>query len=54
MPSVHDGYWITLNEQTAVPGDYIIKLDHGKFMAMSRADFELEYEPIASSGEPGL
>ncbi|WNN96071.1 MazG-like nucleotide pyrophosphohydrolase [Microbacterium phage Schimmels22] len=51
VPSVHDGYWITLNEQTAVPGDYIIKLDHGKFMAMSRADFELEYEPIASSGD---
>lgn len=37
--SSSDGFWIVIDQDTAVPGDYIIKMEHGKFTVASEKEF---------------
>ncbi|WIC89603.1 MazG-like nucleotide pyrophosphohydrolase [Microbacterium phage GardenB] len=49
IDSATDGKWVLFTDehgrsQTAVPGDYIVKHDHGKFVRHTAEEFEHEYD----------
>jgi len=48
MPS-SDTFWIIVGEDTAVPGDYIVKEEHGKFMVAGEEEFLRLYHVVGGT-----
>ncbi|QKN87744.1 MazG-like nucleotide pyrophosphohydrolase [Microbacterium phage Ixel] len=47
--SSSDGFWIVVGSDTAVPGDYIVKVSDGKFMVASPEEFEDLYHVVGGT-----
>ncbi|AXQ52907.1 MazG-like nucleotide pyrophosphohydrolase [Microbacterium phage Neferthena] len=49
VASSSDGWWIVLGPKTAVPGDYIIRMEDGSHYPMSAEQFEDQYEVVGGT-----